>query len=192
MKIILFILLTLMCSMVCFESSAQQKPPRKSTKPPLPSAPQSPPPPIITSPQSPGAASQAGTLKVSTKKYMEMYLLSMKPAGNKEQEYLHNIMFLQYRSIDAIEKEYEDTKAVREMNKELQAFDEALQLMHNLPKDSSSSSSNSKALDITKTGSINQIQQQILSISTEYKASGKDPNILAFADRMISKTKKED
>lgn len=188
MKIVLAIFFTLVFSIIGLKGISQVKPVPKST-----SSPKSPlPPPSPSSPQSPGSINQATALKVSTKQYMEKFLLTMMPTGNKEHDYLQSMMFLQYRSIDVADKEFDEVKAVNVINSGKRVFDEAMELMHKLPKDSTGSNSNSLPLNFTSIATTNQIQEQILSLSAGYKTSGNDPKVLAFADRMISQTKKQD
>ena len=189
MKIVLTIFFTVVFSIIGLEGIAQVKP-----VPISPNSPKSPPPPppSPSSPQSPGSINQATALKVSTKQYMEKFLLTMMPTGNKEHDYLQSMMFLHYRSIDVADKEFDEGRAVNEINRGKQVFDEAMELMHTLPKDSTGSNSNSLPLNFTSIATTNQIQEQILTLPAGNKTSGNDRKVLAFADRMISQTKKQD
>jgi hypothetical protein len=171
---------------------AQKKPPPPKDAPPPPPPP---PPPIPEGYTGPGSTLSAATLKKieTLKTIFGQKLSTIRFTGNRENDFLVKVMQLNYGAINNVaEAELGISATNNELANQTDLFFEANALLS--PGGSVDSAAGISTFKTSmEKRRLNEIKDELVRISEEYKRSGMDPSVLSFATKIIkSSGKKED
>jgi hypothetical protein len=127
----------------------------------------------------------------SVKTLMGVQLNAMAFNGNKENDYLVRVMQLNYSAINNLPSaQLGNTVTNEELNKQSDYFLNAVELIASqankgVPSDTSVLKSSAQKRE------LNEIRDELIRVSKEYKESGMDASVLSFATKIIKENAKE-
>jgi hypothetical protein len=111
--------------------------------------------------------------------------------GNKENDYLVKVMQLNYGAINNLSSaQLGNTATNQELNKQADYFLNALDLVASRASKDIPSDTSALKSSLQKKG-LNEIKDELVQLSKQYKESGMDASVLSFATKIIQENGKQ-